>query len=76
MPHFGAVQGGIVIPDQSLAVPDGTRVQIEVSNPTTAAPGKRRGGWWRGQVSIAADFDELPDDIARGFGMDETLRPA
>lgn len=26
-------------------------------------------GIWRGQVRIAEDFDELPDDIAAAFGM-------
>ncbi len=26
-------------------------------------------GKWRGQVHIADDFDELPDDIAEAFGM-------
>jgi prevent-host-death family protein len=26
-------------------------------------------GVWRGQVWIADDFDELPDDIAEAFGM-------
>jgi prevent-host-death family protein len=25
-------------------------------------------GAWRGQVEIADDFDELPDDIAEAFG--------
>ncbi len=25
-------------------------------------------GAWRGRVHIAADFDELPEDIAEGFG--------
>jgi prevent-host-death family protein len=25
-------------------------------------------GAWRGQVQIAEDFDELPDDIAEAFG--------
>lgn len=25
-------------------------------------------GAWRGRVSIAEDFDELPDDIADAFG--------
>ncbi|MGH2913586.1 MAG: type II toxin-antitoxin system Phd/YefM family antitoxin [Solirubrobacteraceae bacterium] len=25
-------------------------------------------GAWRGQVELAADFDELPDDIAEAFG--------
>jgi prevent-host-death family protein len=26
-------------------------------------------GVWRGQVWMADDFDELPDDIAEAFGM-------
>jgi prevent-host-death family protein len=30
----------------------------------------RKGGQWKGKVHIADDFDELPDDIARAFGMD------
>ena len=30
----------------------------------------RRGGQWRGKVRIAEDFDELPDDIARAFGIE------
>jgi prevent-host-death family protein len=25
-------------------------------------------GLWRGQVTIAADFDQLPEDIAEAFG--------
>jgi prevent-host-death family protein len=25
-------------------------------------------GAWRGQVHVAEDFDELPDDIAEAFG--------
>ena len=29
----------------------------------------RKGGQWKGKVRIAEDFDELPEDIARGFGM-------
>jgi prevent-host-death family protein len=30
----------------------------------------RKGGQWKGKVRIAEDFDELPEDIARAFGMD------
>lgn len=26
-------------------------------------------GVWRGRVSLAEDFDELPDDIADAFGI-------
>jgi hypothetical protein len=29
----------------------------------------RQGGQWKGKVRIADDFDELPEDIARAFGM-------
>jgi len=31
----------------------------------------RRPGALRGKIKIADDFDELPDDIARAFGMKE-----
>lgn len=31
-------------------------------------PTPRRLGAWEGQVWIADDFDELPDDIAEPFG--------
>ena len=27
----------------------------------------RQGGQWKGKVRIAADFDDLPDDIAAAF---------
>jgi prevent-host-death family protein len=30
----------------------------------------RRGGQWKGRVRIAEDFDDLPEDIARSFGME------
>jgi len=30
----------------------------------------RKEGQWKGKVRIADDFDELPEDIARAFGMD------
>ncbi len=29
----------------------------------------RRPGALRGRIRIAADFDELPDDLAEAFGM-------
>lgn len=30
---------------------------------------KRRGGQWKGQVTIAPDFNDLPDDLTESFGM-------
>jgi prevent-host-death family protein len=37
--------------------------------PVRDSEGPRKGGQWKGKVRIADDFDELPEDIARGFGM-------
>lgn len=34
----------------------------------------RRGGQWRGKVTIAKDFDTLPDEIAKAFGMRSTTK--
>lgn len=36
---------------------------------STARGAKRQGGQWKGQVTIAPDFDDLPDDLAESFGM-------
>lgn len=30
---------------------------------------RRRGGQWSGKIQIAEDFDQLPEDIAKAFGM-------
>ncbi len=32
----------------------------------------RKGGQWKGKVRIAEDFDGLPDDLARAFGVEPT----
>jgi prevent-host-death family protein len=40
---------------------------VPVELPATTFASLR--GKWRGQVYMADDFDELPDDIAEGFGM-------
>jgi prevent-host-death family protein len=39
--------------------------------PIRADDSPRQGGQWRGLVKIADDFDELPDDIAAAFGIDQ-----
>jgi len=33
---------------------------------------QRRPGALKGQIKIADDFDELPEDIAEAFGMDKS----
>lgn len=37
--------------------------------PYQANEKRRVGGQWRGKVKIAADFDNLPKDVAAAFGM-------
>jgi hypothetical protein len=68
----GVVHNGVIVPDRPLALAEGTRVQIEVAQTQQpAAPHERRGGWWRGQVRMSPDFDELPADIRQALGMDD-----
>ena len=69
----GVVHNGVVVPNEPLTVPEGTQVSIEIAIPEidemdeSFAP--RQGGWLKGQVFIAPDFDELPDEIREAFGM-------
>jgi prevent-host-death family protein len=39
--------------------------------PVRESDAPRKGGQWKGKVRIAEDFDELPEDIARAFGVDD-----
>ena len=67
----GHVHNGMVVPDEPLELPEGASVRIELL--PIASPGKsnspRVGGIWKGQVQIAQDFDQLPDDLAEAFGI-------
>lgn len=44
-------------------------LKLLAANLSTTREEKRQGGQWRGQVTIAPDFDDLPDDLAESFGM-------
>ncbi len=69
----GVVQNGVVVPSEPLTVPEGTHVTIEIATPdigqTDSSKGPRQGGWLKGQVTVAPDFEELPDEIREAFGM-------
>ncbi len=68
----GQVRNGVIVLDDSMALPEGATVRVEVvksfSEEGAQTPHRRVGGIWKGQVVIAPDFDELPDDIAEAFG--------
>lgn len=69
---LGHVLNGVVVPDDPIALPEGVPVRLEL---LTESPGAelatapRTGGIWRGKITIADDFDELPSDIAAAFGI-------
>jgi len=65
----GRVQNAIVILDEPDSLPEGAEVGVEVVESSEAPVQRRRGGMWKEQIRIADDFDELPDDLADGFGM-------
>jgi hypothetical protein len=63
----GHVQNGVVIPDDPTQLPEGAVVRIELL-PAPQTPAPRAGGFWKGQVQIADDFDQLPEDLAEALG--------
>lgn len=64
----GHFENGVIIPEEPITLPEGTKVQIEVVGPK-AQKMKRQGGMWKGRVVIADDFDTLPTEIADAFGV-------
>lgn len=71
----GHIKNGVVVLDSPNALPEGTAVRVEVVSPLPIATSnhqgqnKRSGGQYAGQIVMAPDFDEWPDDIQEAFGM-------
>ena len=67
----GHVHNGVVVPDQAGELPEGAAVRIELLTMEKAekSVSKRVGGAWNGQVQIADDFNDLPDDLSEAFGV-------
>jgi hypothetical protein len=71
----GHIKNGVVVLDSPNALPEGTAVRVEVVSPTPVitevgqGQPKRVGGQYAGQIVMAPDFDEWPDDIQEAFGM-------
>jgi predicted DNA-binding antitoxin AbrB/MazE fold protein len=72
----GVVHNGVIVTNEPLTLPEGTQVTIELKgsepNQVDETKSPRQGGWLKGQIVIAPDFDELPDDMREAFGMNET----
>lgn len=71
----GHIKNGVVVLDSPNALPEGTAVRVEVVTPLPVTASnqqgqtKRAGGQYAGQIEMAPDFDEWPDDIQEAFGM-------
>ena len=76
MTFYAHLRDGVAVPEGPVDLPEGTRVRLEpvpdAPEASGTPPGRRRGGWWKGRVEIAPDFDVLPAEIAEAFGMDAT----
>lgn len=65
----GRFRNGVIVPDESVDLPDGTTVRIEVINAEPQKSAPRCGGLWKGRIVVADDFDALPCDLGDAFGM-------
>ena len=69
----GHIKHGVVVLDSPNALPEGTAVRVEVVMPlpngARQGQGKRIGGQYAGQIELAPNFGEWPDDIQKAFGM-------
>jgi hypothetical protein len=68
----GHIHNGVVVLDQPVDIPEGTPVRVEVltsAEGSQAAPARRQGGQYAGQIWMAPDFDEWPLDIQEALGM-------
>jgi|GEM_PF-1238829 len=64
----GHFENGVIIPEEPITLPEGTKVQIEIVGAKSQKM-KRQGGMWKGRVVIAHDFDTLPAEIGDAFGV-------
>jgi hypothetical protein len=69
----GHVKNGVIVLDEAARLPEGTEVRVEAVSPAPPSEPKPRrvGGQLRGQIWMADDFDELPEDLREVFGMNE-----
>ena len=65
----GHVRQGVAVLDEPAELPEGAEVRVEVLAAPLSPVARRAGGQWKGRVTIAPDFDDLPDDLAEAFGV-------
>lgn len=66
---LGHVENGVIVPDAPVPLPEGVAVRIEYSDTAMNTLPRRVGGYWKGQVVIAEDFDVMPNDLSNAFGV-------
>lgn len=68
---LGHVRNGQIVADDPVELPEGASVRIEVVGNGTPQSQvvPRQGGQYAGQIWMAPDFDEWPDDLQESLGM-------
>jgi hypothetical protein len=64
----GHIRNGVVVLDEAATIPEGTPVRVEVI-PQEQGQMPRQGGQYAGQIWLAPDFDQWPDDLQEALGM-------
>jgi hypothetical protein len=67
----GHIHNGAVILDNPPFLAEGTEVRVEIvgAKPDTGQQTTRQGGQYAGQIRMAPDFDEWPEDMQEALGM-------
>lgn len=68
----GRIRNGGLELDEPVSLPDGTLVSIELTRleaPANPKPQRRQGGQYAGQIWMADDFDDWPEDMQESLGM-------
>jgi hypothetical protein len=71
MTLHGHIQNGVVVLDDGPLLPDGTPVCVEMVDALQEhnRGAQRQGGQYAGQIWMAPDFDEWPEDLQESLGM-------
>jgi len=64
----GKVRNDVIVVDEPEMLPEGARVRVELIEALTP-DALREGCWWKGQIELAYDFDDLPPEIEVAFGV-------
>ena len=70
-PHVSQLVERVVAGEEIIIEINGGQPVAKIVPYEPKKPPRRVFGVWRGKVRIADDFDEIPEEIAKAFGIDD-----